>query len=93
MPWACPCFRPLLCRHASMPHVHAPPVWPMPGSLMQVWDEDFLGDDLIGKAIIDIEDRWYCPKWYDFQPLDKRPKEYVPLWSPMSGVPQGRLEV
>jgi len=68
----------------------------MPGAhtlTIEVWDEDFLGDDLIGKAIIDIEDRWYCPKWYDFQPLDKRPKEYVPLWSPMSGVPQGRLEI
>lgn len=70
----------------------------MPGDhtlTIEVWDNDLLGDDLIGKAKIDVENRWYCPKWFKHPPeyLAKRPKELVPLWSPMSGVPQGRLEV
>jgi len=62
---------------------------------IEVWDYDFLGDDLIGKAAIDIEDRWYSDRWSDHDEdfLKKRPKELVPLWSPMSGTPQGRLEI
>ena len=38
----------------------------MPGDhtiTIEVWDEDYLGDDLIGKASIDIEDRWYSANW------------------------------
>jgi len=70
----------------------------MPGDhtlTVEVWDADVIGDDLIGKAKIDVENRWYCHKWTDHPSefIAKRPKELVPLWSPMSGVPQGRLEI
>jgi len=70
----------------------------MPGDhtlTIEVWDEDLIGDDLIGKAHIDLENRWYCRKWWDkeLDDLKKRPKELVPLWSNTSGVPQGRLEI
>jgi len=62
---------------------------------IEVWDEDFIGDDLIGKARIDVEDRWYSRAWYEYpiEFLKKRPKELVPLWSPLAGTSRGRLEL
>ena len=32
-----------------------------------MWDWDGIGDDLIGRTIIDIEDRWYSKTWRDLQ--------------------------
>ena len=32
-----------------------------------VWDWDGIGDDLIGRTIIDIEDRWYNEQWHRLQ--------------------------
>ena len=63
----------------------------MPGPArleVAVWDWDGIGDDLIGKTVIDIEDRWYSRAWRE---LARKPVETRSLWSPQSTVSQGKL--
>jgi len=70
----------------------------MPGDhtlKIECWDEDVIGDDTIGVAKIDIENRWFTSSWYDKdqEGLEWRPKEWLPLMSPITPIPQGKLEV
>ena len=52
---------------------------PFPGTaplIIEVWDWDTLfGDDLIGKTVIDLEDRYFSSKWrlLTDKPIEKRP--------------------
>jgi C2 domain len=57
---------------------------------IEVWDWDGIGDDLIGKTKIDIEDRWFCKEW---RKIEKKPVEYRTLKNPTSAAPQGKLEM
>ena len=56
----------------------------------QVWANGLMSDDLIGKAKVDIEDRHFTSSWWDksVDELKWRPKEWLPLWSPDSALPQ-----
>jgi len=69
----------------------------MPGDhtlTIEVWDEDVIGDDNIGKVQVDIEDRHYAKTWYD-RPVDAKkwqPKEWLPIMSTSTPIPQGKLE-
>lgn len=35
--------------------------------------DDLFGDDLIGKTVIDLDDRFFCPEW---QQIEEKPIEY-----------------
>eukprot|EP00656_Telonema_subtile_P053724 TRINITY_DN7845_c0_g2_i4.p1 TRINITY_DN7845_c0_g2~~TRINITY_DN7845_c0_g2_i4.p1 ORF type:complete len:1170 (+),score=289.91 TRINITY_DN7845_c0_g2_i4:179-3688(+) len=70
----------------------------MPGDhtlTIEIWDNNLMGNDLIGKAKVDLEDRHFTRSWWDkdISELKWRPKEWLPLWSTSSGLPQGRVEV
>ena len=65
----------------------------MPGDhtlTIEVWDNNVMGNDLIGKAKVDLEDRHFTRSWWDkdISELKWRPKEWLPLWSPDSALPQ-----
>lgn len=67
----------------------------MPGDhtlTIEVFDNNIMGDDLIGRAKVDIEDRHFTRSWWDkdINELKWRPKEWLPLWSPDSALPQVR---
>jgi len=69
----------------------------MPGDhtlTVEVWDEDLMSDDIIGKVKVDLEDRHYTRSWYerDIETKKWQPKEWLPIMSPSSAIPQGRLE-
>ncbi len=55
-----------------------------------VWDWDGIGDDLIGRTVIDIEDRWYSKEWRE---MEMKPVETRSLWSDQSTVSQGKLRL
>lgn len=58
---------------------------------IQLWDYDALSpDDLIGKTEIDIEDRWYSPKWRNLKYI---PIETRQLYHPSSKLPQGSVKL
>jgi hypothetical protein len=57
---------------------------------VEVWDYDGIGDDLIGRTVIDLEDRWFSKSW---RKLAKKPVEFRTLKSPTSTAPQGKLEL
>jgi hypothetical protein len=66
---------------------------PGPSTLeVSVWDYDLIGDDHIGSTFIDLEDRWFSPKWRNSSDRSNRPLEWRQLWSPSSLFPQGKLE-
>lgn len=46
------------------------------------------GDDLIGKTVIDLDDREYCPEWKKMQ---KKPIEQRELYHPSTSMKQGLL--
>jgi hypothetical protein len=46
--------------------------------------DDLFGDDLIGKTVIDLDDRFFCPEW---QQIEDKPIEYRSLLHPSSQVP------
>ena len=46
----------------------------MPGLVIEAYDyDDLFGDDLIGKTVIDLDDRFFSGDW---QALDEKPIEY-----------------
>jgi hypothetical protein len=51
-------------------------VLPGPSNLkIQVWDADFFtSDSLIGETTVDLEERWFHPKWVEF-PVNLKPIE------------------
>jgi len=57
---------------------------------IEVWDYDGLGDDFMGRTIIDIEDRWFSKEW---RKLPLKPLERRTLHSPKSLFSQGKLEL
>ena len=65
----------------------------MPGASLlkvQLWDYDALfSDELIGETIIDLEDRFFSPRW---QTLHQVPIEYRSLFHPTSSIQQGQLK-
>ena len=71
---------------------------PGPSKLsIEIWDYDGIGDDFIGKTVIDIEDRYYSSNWRNKKwkldengkPTNKVPIEYRSLWSDISPISQG----
>jgi len=53
------------------------------------YDEIF-GDDLIGSAEVDLEDRFFQPSW---QQVKDKPIEERDIWHPSSGVSQGLVRL
>jgi len=45
--------------------------------------DDLFGDDLIGKTVIDLDDRLYCPEW---RTIDNKPVEYRELYHPSTSL-------
>lgn len=52
--------------------------------------DDLFGDDLIGKTVIDLDDRFFNPIW---QQIDDKPIEYRQLYHPSSEVSQGVIKL
>eukprot|EP01083_Nonionella_stella_P138040 420019_1 len=70
----------------------------IPGPSMlkiEVWDFDGIGDDLIGKTCIDIEDRWYSSTWRSLkkETNNTMPLEYRTLRMDSSPQEQGILQL
>ena len=69
---------------------------PGPSKLnIEVWDYDGIGDDLVGKTSIDIEDRWYCKQWREIKETKDNvmPLELRSLHIDASSQSQGTLEL
>ncbi len=47
-------------------------------------------DHMIGDTKIDLEERFYSPKWRDYK---LKPIEYRTLWNASSSSPQGKLKL
>ena len=66
----------------------------MPGASLlkvQLWDYDALfSDELIGETIIDLEDRFFSPRW---QTLHQVPVEMRSLFHPTSSIQQGQVKL
>ena len=45
-----------------------------------MWDKRTFGDDLIGSTFIDLEDRWFNPKWQHMKAERKFMREFRPLY-------------
>jgi hypothetical protein len=68
-----------------------PALIPGPSNLIiDVYDWDGIGDDLIGSTSIDIEDRWFCQEWKN---IKRKPIEWRTLRNPTSSMSQGKLEM
>ena len=52
--------------------------------------DDLFGDDLIGKTIIDLDDRFFCPEW---QQIEDKPIEYRQLYHPSTEISQGVIKM
>ena len=50
--------------------------------------DDLFGDDLIGKTVIDLDDRYFCPDW---KAIKDKPIEYRELAHPSTTLPQGTI--
>ena len=48
----------------------------------QVWDYQLLSESLLGKTVIDLEDRYFSETWKTKQQNDALPKEMRPLTNP-----------
>lgn len=72
--------------------------YPIPATLpghsdltVEVWDHNVMGrDEMIGRTVIDLENRIFCPSWTR---MDPKPVEHRTLWSPSSSCPQGKVEL
>lgn len=61
-----------------------------PTLLIEVWDKNVDGAELIGSTSIDIENRLLSQEWLEMEP---KPVERRYIWSPASLAPQGKLEL
>lgn len=52
--------------------------------------DDIFGDDLIGKTVIDLEDRFFSPEW---QSIKHKPIEYRSLYHPATSISQGTIKL
>ena len=61
-----------------------------PGQLkVGLWDRNLVtSDQVIGETVIDLEDRWFHPKWNE---LEKKPAEIRTLYKPGQLTSQGLL--
>jgi hypothetical protein len=58
---------------------------------IEAYDYDMLfGDDLIGKTVIDLDDRFFNPKW---QAIDEKPIETRELYHMNSKLNQGVIDM
>jgi len=57
---------------------------------IEIWDWDGIGDDLVGKTEIDIEDRWFSKVW---RRLKIKPLEERTLHNPRSAASFGKLRL
>ena len=59
----------------------------------QVWDHDYLkSDDFIGETVIDLEDRWFHPKWVALGgKTETKPLEVRQLFTRKSKNTQGQI--
>jgi len=56
---------------------------------IEAWDyDDLFGDDLIGKTIVDLDDRFFCPEWRNIR---DKPIEYRELYHPSTSLAQGNI--
>ena len=59
--------------------------------VIEAYDYDLLfGDDLIGKTTIDLDDRFFNPKW---QAIDEKPIETRELYHQSSAMNQGVIDM
>lgn len=59
--------------------------------MIEAYDYDMLfGDDLIGKTCIDLDDRYFNPKW---QAIDEKPIEARELYHMSSSLNQGIIDL
>ena len=62
-----------------------------PPLIIEAYDYDLLfGDDLIGKTSIDLDDRFFNPKW---QAIDEKPIETRELYHMSSSLNQGVMDM
>ena len=62
-----------------------------PPLVIEAYDYDILfGDDLIGKTTIDLDDRYFNPKW---QSIDEKPIETRELYHMSSQLNQGVIDL
>jgi len=52
--------------------------------------DDFFGDELIGKSVLDLDDRFFSQQW---SAIEKKPIEYRDLYHPTSTVTQGVIKM
>jgi hypothetical protein len=56
---------------------------------IELWDyDDLFGDDLIGKTVIDMDERQFCQNWRQIQ---HKPIEYRELYHASSSMSQGSV--
>lgn len=56
---------------------------------IEAWDYDMLfGDELIGKTVIDLDDRYFNPEW---KAIEYKPVEYRELYHPSTALAQGTV--
>ncbi|CAK8985932.1 Myoferlin (Fer-1-like protein 3) [Durusdinium trenchii] len=60
---------------------------------IEIWNANFLNDDLIGATKIDLEDRWFNMQWHELKFERKKIKEYRTLKLPGSDLSQGLVEM
>ncbi|KOO35615.1 c2 domain containing protein [Chrysochromulina tobinii] len=56
---------------------------------LEVWDYQLLSESLLGKTVIDLEDRYFSETWKTKQQNDALPKEMRPLTNPGNTNAQG----
>jgi len=57
---------------------------------IECWDyDDLFGDDLIGKTVIDLDDRFFCPEW---KSIIHKPVEFRELYHPSTAIAQGTVK-
>ena len=58
-----------------------------PAIQIEAYDyDDLFGDDLIGKTVIDLDDRFFSPEW---RAIEEKPIEYRELYHESTSLSQG----